>query len=194
MTARIFKKDEKYITKIFPELNLIKSSEIKMKVVRAWLLALERSHWKTIEEVPFIPNYPDLKNIEHTRAATLGSIKLGEVIKKVHKINVDMDFVIAGANLHDIGKLIEYDLGKKTYIGMLLRHPFIGAHLALEAGLPPEVAHIIAAHSVEGETQGWKRSIEAIIVRAGDFCSAHTFALSKTGKTTTQLLQEIGEK
>jgi len=194
MTIKKSNRDARYIIRLFPELERLESLDIRQKVIEAWFRALERSHWEDIESVPFVPNYPELRQIEHTQAATLGSIKLAEVIREIHGIKVNMDFVIAGANLHDIGKLIEYGKTEKTYVGQLLRHPFIGAHLALEVGLPPEIAHIIAAHSVEGETSGWRRSIEAIIVHAGDFCSARTFALAKTGKTTAQLLQEAGER
>jgi putative nucleotidyltransferase with HDIG domain len=84
---------------------------------------------------------------------------------------VDMDILISGAILADVGKLLEYDKkdGKTvqgTY-GKYLRHPFSGVALATECGLPAEVCHIIAAHAGEGDHV--TRSTEAYIVHHADF-------------------------
>ena len=73
--------------------------------------------------------------------------------------------------VHDVGKLLEYKkLGKKytkSGFGELVRHPVSGYALALDAGLPIEVAHIVATHSVEGDKV--KRSNEAVIIHHCDF-------------------------
>ena len=69
---------------------------------------------------------------------------------------IDMDTVIAGAILADVGKLLEYEKveGGKTRQskrGEFLRHPFTGVALAMECGVPDAVCHIIAAHAGEGD-------------------------------------------
>jgi len=93
------------------------------------------------------------------------------------EIQIDMDFLIAGAILIDVGKLIEYDKvdGQLTTskAGKLLRHPFSGVAIADRFGLPYEVQHIIAYHAKEGDDA--KRSIEAIIVHHADFVSFDPF-------------------
>jgi len=86
--------------------------------------------------------------------------------------NLNGDYLIAGALLHDVGKLMEYELKDdgtvvKSEIGKKMRHPVSGSKLAEECGLPEEVVHIIYAHSKEGDTI--KRSPEAIIVHHCDF-------------------------
>jgi putative nucleotidyltransferase with HDIG domain len=85
--------------------------------------------------------------------------------------DMNMDFVIAGGLVHDVGKLLEYEKKGKKYVkssyGKLIRHPVSGYALALESGLPVEVAHIVAAHSVEGEKV--ERSNEAILINHCDF-------------------------
>ena len=90
-----------------------------------------------------------------------------------HALPVDMDTVIAGAILADVGKLLEYEKvsGKavQSERGKLLRHPFTGVALAMEAGVPDRVCHIIAAHADEGNLV--KRSTEAYIVHHADFMS-----------------------
>ena len=83
-----------------------------------------------------------------------------------------MDVLISGAILADVGKLLEYELDKEGKVvqgkyGQYLRHPFSGVSLAEECGIPPEVCHIIAAHSHEGDLV--KRSTEACIVHHADF-------------------------
>ena len=85
--------------------------------------------------------------------------------------DINGDFLIAGALLHDVGKLMEYELrnGKvvKSEYGKQFRHPVSGSNLARDCGLPDGVVHIIYAHSHEGNNI--KRSPEAIIVHHCDF-------------------------
>ena len=64
------------------------------------------------------------------------------------------DYLVAGALLHDVGKLLELEwCGDGNVIkssnGLLLRHAFTGVYLAMKNGLPDEVTHIIAVHSKE---------------------------------------------
>jgi HD superfamily phosphodiesterase len=88
-------------------------------------------------------------------------------------LKIDMDVVVSGAILADVGKLLEYELvdGKAVQSdrGKALRHPFTGVGLAMECGVPDAVCHIIAAHAAEGDLV--KRSTEAIIVHHADFMS-----------------------
>src|SRR6202012_5165252 len=70
-------------------------------------------------------------------------------------LKLDMDVVIAGAILADVGKLLEYEIGpdgqsRVSEMGKALRHPFTGVALALECGIPPAICHVIAAHAAEG--------------------------------------------
>ncbi len=85
---------------------------------------------------------------------------------------VNMDVLISGAILADVGKLLEYELDEngnsiQGKYGQYLRHPFSGVSLAEECGVPPEVCHIIAAHAHEGDLV--KRTTEAYIVHHADF-------------------------
>ena len=87
------------------------------------------------------------------------------------ELPVNMDVLIAGAILADVGKLLEYEKkdGKivKGSYGKFLRHPFSGVSLAESCSVPPEVCHIIAAHAGEGDHID--RSVEAYIVHHADF-------------------------
>jgi putative nucleotidyltransferase with HDIG domain len=88
-------------------------------------------------------------------------------------LEIDVDTVIAGAILADVGKLLEYEkeegVARQSDRGKALRHPFTGVALAMECGVPDAVCHIIAAHAAEGDLV--KRSTEAYIVHHADFMS-----------------------
>ncbi|MBT7827091.1 MAG: phosphohydrolase, partial [Bacteroidetes bacterium] len=84
---------------------------------------------------------------------------------------VNMDVLLSGAILADVGKLLEYVMQDGKAIqgsyGKYLRHPFSGVSLAEECGVPPEVCHIIAGHAKEGDLV--KRTTEAYLVHHADF-------------------------
>jgi putative nucleotidyltransferase with HDIG domain len=86
---------------------------------------------------------------------------------------IDMDTVIAGAILADVGKLLEYEKvngkSRQSARGESLRHPFTGVAVSMMCGVPDRVCHIIAAHAGEGDLV--KRSTEAYIVHHADFMS-----------------------
>lgn len=159
--------DENYIKKIFPEIVEIKNNELRDKVIKTWLLAIKKGNWRDIENIPFTLLIAAKKNlIEHTRSVT----NMAMAIAKIRK-DLNYKIIVAGALVHDVGKLLEYELkdGKiiKSHYGELVRHPISGYHLVLEAGLPLEIAHIVAAHSEEGEKV--RRSPEAILIHHCDF-------------------------
>ena len=89
---------------------------------------------------------------------------------------INRDHLIAGALIHDVGKLLEYTMADgdtvKSEFGSLLRHPFSGVMLAAEQGMPTEVLHMIAAHAREGDLV--KRSKEATILHHADYTSFET--------------------
>jgi putative nucleotidyltransferase with HDIG domain len=167
------------IKKLWPELDWINDQSLREKTAKAWEVALERSVLKAedLERIPFtLLCGPDLKVsfMEHKRCvvhvAKASGEKMNEFFGK--ELPVNMDVLISGAILADVGKLLEYELDESgrsvqgTY-GQYLRHPFSGVSLAEECGVPPEVCHIIAAHANEGDLV--KRTTEAYIVHHADF-------------------------
>ena len=150
------------------ELQWIKDKELKDKVIKVWVEAANRGKWQNLDCVPFtllIENSGKL--IDHTKRIT----NLAKAVFDQRKEKLNLDFLIAGALLHDVGKLLEYVMEGGEYVksefGKKFRHPVSGALLAKELGLPDEVVFIIYAHSHEGD--GLKRSPEAVIVNHCDF-------------------------
>lgn len=159
--------DRKYIEEIFPQIGKIKSKKLQDGVVTAWLHAVEKGGWESIDDVPFtLLADVETSLVEHTRTVTDMAIAIGKT-----RNDLDMDVLIAGALVHDVGKLLEYERRGETIAksshGKLIRHPVSGYGLVLAAGLPVEVAHIVAAHSKEGENV--TRSPEAVVIHHCDF-------------------------
>lgn len=159
--------NKKYIAKLFPEVKKIKNKTLGNCVIETWLLAMKKGKWKNIDKIPFTLLIRTKKTlVEHTRTVTRMAIAAAG-----QRNDVKLDYIIAGGLVHDVGKLLEYKRQGKKYAksekGRLIRHPISGYGIALEAGLPIEVAHIIAVHSIEGESV--KRSKEAIIINHCDF-------------------------
>lgn len=162
---------------LWPELDWIKDSELRAKVAQTWKRAMGLSPLtaEDLERIPFtllVPNCP-VSFMAHKRCVVHIARKAAEAMREFMggALPIDMDVVIAGAILADVGKLLEYEKAdgktRQSRRGELLRHPFTGVALAMECGVPDEVCHIIAAHAAEGNLV--RRSTEAWIVHHADF-------------------------
>lgn len=170
------------LLELMPEFNLIEDRELREKTIRVWEVAMERSGWTPdrLLEMPFtlLINPCPANFVEHVRAVTLTAYRSALLFGEIYgeRVPIDMDHLVSGGLLHDVGKLLEYEYKgewtAQTAYGALMRHPFSGAALAYEFGLPMEVQHIIAGHAGEGDKI--KRSPEATLVNKADFMSFET--------------------
>ena len=167
------------VRRLWPELEWIQNEELREKVCNTWVKGFEMSPLtpEDLDRIPFTLLVPDCPAsfMEHKRCVVQISRQAGQAMKEHlgKALTIDMDTVIAGAILADVGKLLEYEKvdGKavQSARGKSLRHPFTGVHLAMSCGVPDEVCHIVAAHATEGDLV--KRSTEAFIVHHADFMS-----------------------
>ena len=165
------------VLKLWPELEWIEDANLREATAKTWELALERSPLtpEDLERIPFTLLVPDCKVtfMAHKRLVVHVSRDAAVQMNKFLSPDLvcDLDTVIAGAILADVGKLLEYAKdGEKTVksdTGKYLRHPFTGVGLAMEAGVPDRVSHIISAHAGEGDMV--TRSPEAYVVHHADF-------------------------
>ena len=154
------------------ELQWIKDKVLRDKVVEVWMVAADMGGWKAIEDAPFTLLFENSGRLtDHTKRVT----NLAKCIMEQREEHIDQDYLISGALLHDVGKLLEYKIedGKavKSEFGKKFRHPVSGSKLVWECGLPDQVAHIVYAHSHEGDKT--ERSPEAYIVHHCDFIDFH---------------------
>lgn len=165
------------LLELIPEIKLIADEKLRDNVLNVWVDALKEGGW-TPDDLLVMPFTLLIENcpanfIEHTRGVTKISHAAGTIMTSVYKerIKINMDYLVAGALLHDIGKLLEYSKkdGKfvKSRNGKFLRHPFSGVGIAFGKGLPDEVLHMIAVHAKEGDMG--QRIPEAVIIHHADF-------------------------
>ncbi len=167
------------VRKLWHELEWIEDIELRRQTAETWVLALDNSKLtiRDLHEIPFTLLVKDcpVTFMEHKRAVVHISREAARVMSDSFGDNlpIDMDTVISGAILCDVGKLLEYDKvdGKAVVsdYGRYVRHPFSGVGLAMQCNVPDRVLHIIAAHAGEGDKV--KRSTEAYIVHHADFMS-----------------------
>jgi putative nucleotidyltransferase with HDIG domain len=157
---------------LFPEIDWLKDGNLRNLVVRVNQEALETGGFQPadLDRIPFTLLIPDLdvSYRTHVRAVT----KMADSVYRDYgsfygPYALNYDYLIAGAILHDVGKIVEYRPNPgggfvKSPVGRLLRHPFSGAGLAVKHGLPWEISHIIATHAAEGD--GGFRTPEAVLI------------------------------
>jgi putative nucleotidyltransferase with HDIG domain len=142
-----------HVSECIPEISWVTDEQTREKILDAYQMALEKSTWKSLKDVPhiFIGEEPKGDMLDHVRAVVQLCRESTRIMKSFgHKI--DEQVVLIGAILHDVGKIVEH--AQKDGIKVSnkrLRHPLLGAHIALTCGFPDDVVHIIMRHSVEGD-------------------------------------------
>ncbi len=166
------------VSKLFPELDEIQDNILKSQVDKTWVQAIKIGNWKELRNIPFTLMHATTSNlIDHTRQVTNLAIKIGNAWNSNNPEFINMDLLIAGGILHDVGKLLEYERvdGKVVLRKNAIRHHYSGVYLAGEQGLPDKILNCIAYHG-----QGIDPSLrcrEAIILHHCDFIY---FELDKT--------------
>ncbi len=171
------------VLEIWPEIGWIGDKALREQVIDAWAYALDNSVLDAgdLDKIPFSLLIADcqVSFMNHKRTCVQLAVDIAKRMQANFgaEISIDMDTLIAGAILIDVGKLREYELvdGELTTsaAGKLVRHPFSGVAIADRFGLPPEVQHIIGTHSKEGDLG--HRTVESIIVHHADFVSFEPF-------------------
>lgn len=165
------------IRKLFPELEEIRDSELREKVIDVWEDSIRTGGWTPaeLEEIPFtlLAGEIEMKFIEHVRSCCQMCIAVEKVLNHIwgDRMPIHHDHLVAGSLLADVGKPIEFVKkdGKvvKGTRGDHLRHPFSGVGMCWKHGLPDEVMHMVATHSKEGDHV--QRTTESIIFHHTDF-------------------------
>jgi putative nucleotidyltransferase with HDIG domain len=163
-----------------PEAAEIADAGLRARVVEAWALAIARSSFRSIRDIPPAGNPGSMvllrgDQTDHIRGVTRLAMRMAEEMGALNPaMRIDRDIVVAGGLCHDVGKPWEFDPENRRRweaapraAGLpSIRHPAYGVHICLTVGLPEEVAHIAGAHSGEGELV--VRSLEGTIVHLAD--------------------------
>jgi putative nucleotidyltransferase with HDIG domain len=157
------------------------------------MLGIEAGGWESVDhlrEMPFtlVTDTRGVNFIEHTLAVTKSAVAMAESQTACYSrmpYEVDMDRLMAGGLLHDVGKLREIERKPdgshvRSRNGYLERHPISGAILAARAGLPEEIVNMIACHAREGS--GSPQVVETILVHQADFATFNPLVMMSEGK------------
>ena len=129
--------------------------------------------------------------VEHVNAVTDMATCLAKSLIRAHRMTIDLDVVIAGALLHDVGKLLEHASGGSTHplADPMVSHAFSGVHIGVQAGLPKEVLHVIAYHAFEGHRR--RRSHECEIVYRADMISVDALSRRELGRPGAEMIKYV---
>ena len=158
------------IVELFPNLVDIKDNALRDAVAAVWSEAIMTGcggkgwTFDELRAVPFtlLAGDIELRFIEHVNSCARQCIAIAGVLKDVYGSRIPIN----------VGKLLEFDkdaAGRvvKGFYGDMLRHPFSGVAMCYKHGIPPEVMHIVATHSHEGDKAD--RTIESWIFHHADF-------------------------
>jgi hypothetical protein len=166
-----------------PELDDISDADLRERLVSAYALALSETEYTSLDQMlcsgmVSMWHVPTLTQSDHIRGVGRISRVLAEVVRSLYgqDLDIDPDIALAAGLAHDLGKPYFYDGtriqrwdAEKRYTGQPpFRHTFYGAHLALQAGLPIEIVHVIVGHDTGMEGQYLERSIYLDIVAHAD--------------------------
>ncbi|QLD90731.1 HD domain-containing protein [Natronomonas salina] len=169
------------IEEVFPEIETIADDSLRTGVSTAWTTAAGINGLE-VEELPEVPWLPATQReldieaeeallVDHVRDVASCAVGLAEsLLSRDDDLEVDLDTVIAGALVHDVSKLYEFDGMERTEVGELLGHPYYGVAVVSRANLPVEIAHVVLSHS--SRTTVEPATLEAEIVRRADEVAA----------------------
>lgn len=169
------------------ELAAIKNEDLREKVARTWVRSMALSG--TTDLAKELVMVKEVKTpgvgLEHVKGVVKLAAAIADAMVEAHRVAIDRDTVVAGALLHDVGKLLENaPADRHPLAGKLVRHAFSGIELGLQEGIPNEILHIIAYHSTEGSRI--KRTLECQVVYQADGLSADPIYRRELGMTRAE--------
>lgn len=168
--------NEELVRTAFPELEVIEDDDLRAGVASAWATAIEENDVYDLTEVPWLPptqralGLDDERLVSHVRDVTACAITLAETLLDQREVTISLDTVVAGALIHDVSKLAEFDGMTETPVYNLLGHPYYGVYVVAAADLPVELAHIVLSHT--SRTTVEPATIEAEVIRRADEVAA----------------------
>jgi putative nucleotidyltransferase with HDIG domain len=165
------------VERTFPELGSVEDDALHGGVVGAWLAACVDAGIDDAGQLAAVPWYPPLQLelgipseaetlVDHSRNVTAGAVALADAVGGGAEGAIDRDLLVAGALVHDVSKLVEFDGLGETTVGSLLGHPYYGVHLVERAGLPMECAHVVLSHSERTSVE--PAFLEAELIKRAD--------------------------
>ena len=175
ITAKEVEKNS--IKRLFPLIADIKDLEVQERVIEAWVRLWRESELQSIERTP-ADRDGVFTVVRHTNVTAELSLAMAKKIEQEYGISINLDNLLAIAILHDADRIVlRARRGNTTQASELERiipHGVYGAHIALEVGLSPAIAHGIFFHRPAMEPA----TVEALIVKQCDFANYMAYIIS----------------
>ena len=176
--------EKRILASQFPLITQISNEELRDMVIETWVRLWRESGYQNIGEAPntLSEEGGDETLVGHTNAVVRVVMAAAEQLQQVYPIKLNRDFLLAGAFLHDVDKIVIYErkgnLVEFSERGHQVSHGAYGASVAEQIGLPPEVVNIVASHTPERPTMA-PATIEAVLVGHCDLAVYQSFRLMK---------------
>lgn len=135
---------------LLPEITMITDPSLRSGVADVWQEMWQQSRFEALEDVPTSVEI-HASHLRHCRSVLAIARSVADAFESFHGVSVDRDVLTAAGLLQDVSKLVEYQPQDGGYAltdaGQRYPHGFLGAHTALNRGLPPAVCEIIVSHS-----------------------------------------------
>ena len=162
-----------------PRIRDIKDETLRRQTIDAWALALAKSDFKKIGDIPGqgIPDGPIFGDqAQHINGVATMALDYVDTLESAlgEPLGADRDLLLVCALVHDVGKPFEFSPANikrwhddpRPSGSPALRHTLYGVYIAFTVGFPEEVAHVCGCHSPEGELV--TRSLYAMIIHQVD--------------------------
>jgi hypothetical protein len=165
-----------------PEIADIEDDSLRESVHDCWATACEEAGVADLEAVPWLPpvqrdlDIDDETLVGHVRDVVAAARALADALERTRGQSVDRDRLLAGALVHDVSKLYEFDGMVETPVADLLGHPYYGVHCVARAGLSVEYAHVVLSHT--SRTTVEPAFLEAELIRRADEAAASAIRLT----------------
>jgi 7,8-dihydroneopterin 2',3'-cyclic phosphate phosphodiesterase len=167
--------DRKHVESLLQDLTKIQDIDLRKKVIEIWAEAWRDGNFEKPEDMNWLESWRHIftwSNVDHTNQATAFAIGIAKLAQEIMGVEVNMDYLIAGALVHDVDKGVMYD-GKtreETPIGKFLPHSAYSVYLALKHKLPIEIVHMISTHTSYSVKR--QMTAEALILHMADYLTA----------------------
>lgn len=139
----------------FPRIEQISSSDLRKLVTNLWEWVSARNPVHSdVEAIPLHPTLPIQQHgnlASHLRAMAGLAPSLAQTYARQWDTQLDLDRFLTAAYIHDSAKVIEFVEGDGQLVATPgFNHALEGGRIAAELGAPPEIVHMIEAHSFAG--------------------------------------------
>lgn len=195
-----------YVTSVFPEILDISDKNLQEKVVEVWMRCLDQSEFSKIEDVPNFPSKdypaPGLSHPEMTKFTLVDHVRcvvhlvkdIANCIKKFYDVKINLDYLLAGAIIHDTDKVLFFSGTKETCrisdLGKLLPHGFMVGSIAWQLGLDEEIINMALCHT--GKSAIFPRTMEGLILIYADCMAADTLRKISGAKGILESYKNFG--